>query len=126
MVLLTMTPSIVEALKQLQDDATATEAAPRAVAAEAGEPDLASPAVAQPVSHAQVLRLWKALPSRPDATTPAGATTLETLLAGARVYVPPPPPKPEPVCTPLAPPRPPPLLPPPLLFFCSLFRPAGR
>lgn len=54
------------------------------------EPSLAQPKIGNPISHGQVLALW-------NQTKELGLSTcnLETLLRGARVYVPPPPPKPE-------------------------------
>lgn len=81
MVLLTMTSSIAEGLKQLDEaynDAHATgpaEAAP-----------------GKPISHGQIVDLWKKLASDD------GSHSLERLLRGAQVYIPPPQPKPEPVC----------------------------
>lgn len=98
MVLLTMTPSMVEGLKRLQGDATSTENPKSAIAVVEGEPVLSSPNVTKPISHAQILRLSTALKALSEPETHATTTTLEALLVGARVYVPPPPPKPEPVC----------------------------
>lgn len=57
-----------------------------------GEPNLDTPAVGDPISHGQIIDLWKSL--RSDGHRDY---TLENLLRGARVYVPPPPPKAEPV-----------------------------
>jgi hypothetical protein len=56
------------------------------------EPSLAQPKIGNPISHGQIRALWKQ-------TKELGITTcnLETLLRGARVYVPPTIPKPEPV-----------------------------
>ncbi|UNI17573.1 hypothetical protein JDV02_003905 [Purpureocillium takamizusanense] len=82
MVLLTMTPSIVDGLHKLEAGAEHHPAEP----ADAGEPSLANPAVGKPISHGQIVDLWRRRPS----------SSLEQLLLGARVYVPPPPPKPEP------------------------------
>lgn len=86
MVLLTMTPSIVEAVNQLfgvgfDDIATSND-----------EPSLKDPSVGKPISHGQIVDIWKRL--KDDSSN---ATGLEQLLRGATVYVPPPPPKPEPV-----------------------------
>ena len=99
MVLLTMTPSMVEGLKRIQGDATSIDGTSTAmiICAE-GEPDLDSPEVAKPISHTQVLQLSKALKAISDAEKSAEKPSLEALLVGTRVYVPPPPPpKPEPV-----------------------------
>jgi hypothetical protein len=58
----------------------------------ASEPSLIDPKVGNPISHGQVLDIWRNWKSH-DETCPS----LETLLQGSRVYIPPPPPKPEPV-----------------------------
>ncbi|KAH8175071.1 endoplasmic reticulum-based factor for assembly of v-ATPase domain-containing protein [Sarocladium implicatum] len=91
MVLLTMTPAAVEALHQPRlgsvEDATTQEPE----AAIDSEPSLAQPEVGKPISHGQLVDLWKQLRETSDP-----APSLETLLRGAKVYVPPPPPKPEP------------------------------
>ncbi|KAI0122784.1 endoplasmic reticulum-based factor for assembly of V-ATPase-domain-containing protein [Daldinia grandis] len=85
MVLLTMTSSIVEAVDQLFrvgfDD----------IATSKGEPSLKDPSVGKPISHEQIVDIWKRLRDESGNTT-----GLERLLRGATVYVPPPPPKPEP------------------------------
>lgn len=91
MVLLTITPSIVEGLMSLpdrpeeerEDDATETQT----------EPQLAEPAVGKPISHGQIVGLWKSLKSSEQSPS----YSLEHLLSGSHVYVAPPPPKPEPV-----------------------------
>ena len=90
MVLLTMTPSIVEGLRALNG-------APFRVLREqaeqgGGEPDLAHAAVGRAVSHGQVIDLWKSLEAAGH-----GEYTLGMLLKGSRVYVAPPAAKPEPV-----------------------------
>ncbi|PHH80791.1 hypothetical protein CDD80_6881 [Ophiocordyceps camponoti-rufipedis] len=79
-----MTPPMVEGLESLgtadgieDDDST--------------EPSLARPAVGKPISHGQVVHLWTALQSSQHSPC-----SLERLLQGSRVFVPPPPPKPEP------------------------------
>lgn len=78
-----MTPSIVEALQTL--DTTISDTTPQ-------EPPLSNPAVGKPISHGQIIDLRNHLaPSDKD------RFTLEKLLRGASVYVPPPPPKAEPV-----------------------------
>lgn len=80
-----MTPSIVDGLNTLGAQATQLQ--------QDTEPTLANCAVGNPISHAQVLRLWKQLQSSTKSTA-----TLESLLVGAKVYTPPPPPKAEKVC----------------------------
>ncbi|PQE19346.1 ATPase vacuolar ER assembly factor Vma12 protein [Rutstroemia sp. NJR-2017a BVV2] len=57
----------------------------------ASEPSLADPKIGNPISHGQVLDIWRNWKSH-DESCPS----LETLLQGSRVYIPPPPPKPEP------------------------------
>ena len=59
------------------------------------EPSLSNPKVGNPISHGQVIDLSKELKSRG-----ISPRTLELLLRGARVYIPPPKPKPEPVSSP--------------------------
>jgi hypothetical protein len=90
MVLLTMTPSIVEGLHTLNRAAHGRQATTRPQGDD--EPSLGDPAIGNPVSHSQVVDMWKDLK---DARH--GEYTLEMLLKGANVYVPPPAPKPEPV-----------------------------
>ena len=100
MVLLTMTPSIVDALKLLDDlretdepgnDAGEQQPNPESAAATAASPE---PAVGNPISHSDIISLHKDLKAS-QSTTPK--YSLEQLLQGSRVYIPPPPPKPEPV-----------------------------
>lgn len=79
MVLLTMTPAIVEAVKDVSADKLRTDDAT----------PLLEPAVGKPISHEQIVRLWR---------MGGEASSLEGLLRGSGVYVPPPAPKPEPVC----------------------------
>lgn len=86
MVLLTMTPSIVEALQQ-SGAQKLTDKPPVE-----GEPSLESATVGNPISHGQIVDLWKALGGNN-----AAKYNLECLLKGSAVYIPPPPPKPEPV-----------------------------
>ena len=89
MVLLTMTAPVVEALKLRQSTATDDAEAPDASAATASkEPSLEEPAVGKPISHGQIVDLWKSKVSD---------HSLEQLLRGSQVYIPPPPPKKEPV-----------------------------
>lgn len=59
--------------------------------------------LAAPISHDQLIRLARRL--RPPSTDESNhgrpgltSTSLDALLRGTKVYVPPPPPKPEPVC----------------------------
>lgn len=89
MVLLTMTPSIVEGL-EIRGDVTPAASESESNAAHE-EPSLEAPAPGKPISHGQILDLWRHL--RDDHAD----YTLEKLLLGARVYITPPPPKPEPV-----------------------------
>jgi TMEM199 family protein len=90
MVLLTMTASIVELLTKL-DERNTDETAQEKIRSE--EPSLAAPAIGNPISHGQIIDIRKM-------ATAIGFKdyTLESLLQGACVYVPPPPPKPEQVC----------------------------
>ncbi|PFH63260.1 hypothetical protein XA68_15894 [Ophiocordyceps unilateralis] len=55
------------------------------------EPSLARPAVGKPISHGQIVYLWTTLQSWQHSSY-----SLEKLLQGSRVFVPPPPPKREP------------------------------
>ncbi|KAF5561212.1 hypothetical protein FPHYL_6291 [Fusarium phyllophilum] len=55
------------------------------------EPTLDDPKLGNPISHGQVVDLWKQLKAQGNSNF-----TLEQLLRGASVYIPPPPPKPEP------------------------------
>ena len=93
MVLLIMTPSIVEGL-EIRGELAIASSESESIEAN-NEPSLEAPASGKPVSHSQILELWKDLweGGRSD-------YTLEKLLHGARVYIPPPPPKPEPVSLP--------------------------
>jgi hypothetical protein len=98
MVLLTITPSIVEAL------AIKEPSNPEAVEAhhddneidapsqKPDEPSLDEPEVGKPIFHGQIVNLWKNLKAQGNSSY-----TLEQLLRGASIYIPPPPPKPEPV-----------------------------
>ncbi|KAI0148647.1 endoplasmic reticulum-based factor for assembly of V-ATPase-domain-containing protein [Xylariaceae sp. FL1272] len=93
MVLLTMTASIVEALKssesldlevELQADADS------AVGPDLQDPSLENPAVGNPINHGQIIDIWKSLRGKGHADY-----SLEQLLRGSTIYVPPPPPKAE-------------------------------
>ncbi|KAH9904311.1 endoplasmic reticulum-based factor for assembly of V-ATPase-domain-containing protein [Xylariomycetidae sp. FL2044] len=93
MVLLTMTASIVEALKHL--DETSSLELSQSLQDQTGNPDaktppLREPTIGKPISHAQVIDLWKRVKSRDSDTI-----RLEDLLRGSTVYMPPPPPKPQ-------------------------------
>lgn len=88
MVLLTVTPSILEALKILNNEAGSQPT----LLSHGDEPSLDDAAIGNPISHSQIVDIWTTLKN-------AGhdGYTLEMLLKGSRVYVPPPPRKPEPV-----------------------------
>lgn len=98
MVLLTMTPSIVEALGKLdapkptQQSETADSDEPTEsshILTE--EPSLDNPEVGKPIYHGQIIQLWQQLRAQSE------SHPLEQLLRGANIYIPPSPPKPEPV-----------------------------
>ncbi|KAK9773240.1 putative Endoplasmic reticulum-based factor for assembly of V-ATPase-domain-containing protein [Seiridium cardinale] len=92
MVLLTMTASIVEALKDV--DELSSAAVPELSSDEnrsTNEPNLADSTVGDPISHAQIIDLWKRLRAQNRTKH-----SLEELLRGATIYIPPPPPKAEP------------------------------
>ncbi|KAK2057222.1 hypothetical protein LY76DRAFT_606412 [Colletotrichum caudatum] len=108
MVQLTVTPSIVDGLQRLtetrssrdESNASKTDTAAQestsdgpatSVATPTEEPNLERPAVGDPITHGQVLTLWRDLKSEC-----IDGFSLEGLLRGASVYIPPPPPKPEP------------------------------
>ncbi|KAK1723341.1 hypothetical protein CaCOL14_012277 [Colletotrichum acutatum] len=107
MVRLTITPAIAEGQQKLAevrfgrriaatpDDAeqeTTSEIAIEIPATDkAEEPTLGNYVIGEPITHSQILDLWKSLK-----TEGIEGFSLEGLLRGARVYVPPPPPKPEP------------------------------
>lgn len=91
MVLLTMTPSIVEGLNSLP--ATSPAEHPDDANHAQIQATLADPEVGKPISHAQIVDLWRTL----KASGASPIISLEQLLRGSQVYIPPPPPKPEPV-----------------------------
>ncbi|KAI1459660.1 endoplasmic reticulum-based factor for assembly of V-ATPase-domain-containing protein [Annulohypoxylon moriforme] len=94
MVLLTMTPSIVEALNRLDGanlDALPQDRENNSASKPSSEPSLKDPEPGKPISHGQIIDIWKCLKGEQG-----NATRLEELLRGATVYIPPPPPKPEP------------------------------
>ncbi|KFG81964.1 vacuolar H+-ATPase assembly protein [Metarhizium anisopliae] len=99
MVLLTMTSSIVDGLAQL-DGMLSAEDMQQGTTGDAAhdghqqtdrEPSLNPPSVGKPISHQQIVDIWKKLRVNHNA-----GYSLEELLRGSQVYVPPPPPKPEP------------------------------
>ncbi|KAI6780233.1 uncharacterized protein J7T54_003012 [Emericellopsis cladophorae] len=95
-----MTAPIVEALERLpnpetasapqEDDATVSDPEPATATSHPTAPSLEKPTVGSPISHSQILDIYNALKQK------GHGTSLESLLVGAKVYVPPPPPKPEP------------------------------
>ncbi|KAK3313268.1 endoplasmic reticulum-based factor for assembly of V-ATPase-domain-containing protein [Apodospora peruviana] len=89
MVLLTMTPSIVEGLRSAQGPEKSQSQTDSQL--DEKEPSLNSPSVGNPISHGQVVDLWKLLRDKGDR-----GYSLERLLQGSNIYCPPPPPKPEP------------------------------
>lgn len=99
-----MTASVVEALQVLhhhpKDSAAAAEnQSPHGEEAPSTDvtnenPSLADPTPGNPISHGQIIATWRQLRAQGHERY-----TLEGLLRGAIVYVPPPPPKPEPVCS---------------------------
>lgn len=97
MVFLTMTSSVVEALKVLDEPTVASLSGDGDK-----EPSLAHSDHGNPISHGQIIKLWKHLKA-----SGCQQYTLEGLLCGATVYIPPPPSKPEPVCQYPRPPAPP-------------------
>ncbi|KAI9735924.1 MAG: hypothetical protein M1834_001390 [Cirrosporium novae-zelandiae] len=84
MVLLTMTPAIVSALQELHDTISLPQ-----------EPSLTNPAPGRPISHTQIIILFRALKESSKGLS-ENAYRLNDLLHHANIYVPPPPPKPEP------------------------------
>lgn len=89
MVLLTITPTIVEAIHSRNEIATPVD---KPVVDD--EPTLEDPAAGKPISHGQIVDLWKDLRGQEHENP---KYSLEHLLRGSTVYIPPPPPKPEPV-----------------------------
>lgn len=86
MVLLTITPTILEAIQRRNGIATPVD---RPVVD--GEPTLEDPAAGKPISHGQVVDLWKDLRGQEQ---DKAKFSLEHLLRGSAVYIPAPPPKP--------------------------------
>lgn len=89
MVFLTITPSIIEGLQAWR---AIPNSNPKDLELNESDPPLDNAGVGSPISHGQIIDLWRALKD-------AGRKeySLEGLLKGSGVYIPPPPPKPEPV-----------------------------
>ncbi|RYP68047.1 hypothetical protein DL771_006888 [Monosporascus sp. 5C6A] len=90
-----MTASMVEAIQILGENVHSDIPEREEINAESKDdkdgPSLEDAAVGKPISHGQIIDIWKKLKARGDSDI-----TLERLLRGAAVYAPPPPPKPEP------------------------------
>ncbi|KAJ4019232.1 hypothetical protein NW766_002938 [Fusarium irregulare] len=92
-----MTSSIVEALATVEPTETPEnedhdgENETQESSQPANEPSLDDPKIGEPISHGQIVDLWKRSKAQDNTNY-----TLEQLLRGASVYIPPPPPKPEP------------------------------
>lgn len=84
MVLLTVTTSILKALQKVPDGPSKLQ--------RDGEPSLSDVDIGSPISHGQIMDLRNLLKAGDHKEY-----SLEVLLRGSEVYVPPPPPKPEPV-----------------------------
>ncbi|EXF73862.1 hypothetical protein CFIO01_07327 [Colletotrichum fioriniae PJ7] len=107
MVQLTITSAIAEGQQKLakvrlgrrieatpedaEQETTSDTTGDTAATVKAEEPILDDYVVGNPVTHSQILDLWKSLKMEG-----IEGFSLEGLLRGARVYIPPPPPKPEP------------------------------
>ncbi|KAJ0299821.1 hypothetical protein COL516b_008940 [Colletotrichum fioriniae] len=107
MVQLTITSAIAEGQQKLakvrlgrrieatpedaEQETTSDTTGDTAATVKAEEPILGDYVVGNPVTHSQILDLWKSLKMEG-----IEGFSLEGLLRGARVYIPPPPPKPEP------------------------------
>jgi hypothetical protein len=97
MVLLTITAQIVGALQALGDsndglDLDLLNDTAQAPVVKYEELSLKDPEIGQPITHGQIIEIWKESMRRGHAEF-----TLEDMLRGATIYVPPRPPKPEPV-----------------------------
>lgn len=93
MVLLTMTPAMIDAIYEYQ---ALTASEPSAVSIKlADEQDLENPTVGKPISHGQVVDLSTTLLQHHKSHD--RTFHLDHLLRGSTLYVPPPKPKPEPV-----------------------------
>ncbi|KAI1801259.1 endoplasmic reticulum-based factor for assembly of V-ATPase-domain-containing protein [Daldinia bambusicola] len=82
MVLLTMTPSIVDAINRLRKDEIEDEGLQNKESnsntTENSEPSLKDPSIGKPIRHGQIIDIWKRLKSEKDEST-----KLEQLLRGA-------------------------------------------
>ncbi|KAG6001064.1 hypothetical protein E4U21_004707 [Claviceps maximensis] len=85
-----MTPAMVDGLQAVGASSTSLHAGPVDEPPPTSDPSLRDPAVGNPISHGQIVDLWKTL------NRDQPSHSLEQLLRGSRVYSPPPPPKPEP------------------------------
>ncbi|OTA98870.1 hypothetical protein M426DRAFT_68909 [Hypoxylon sp. CI-4A] len=87
MVLLTMTPSIVEVLNKLgetnDNNVQVDQDTPDSTSS--NEPSLKDPSVGNPISHGQIIDIWKCLKSE-DGGKNGKTTRLEELLRGATIY----------------------------------------
>ncbi|PKK48144.1 hypothetical protein CI102_7356 [Trichoderma harzianum] len=88
-----MTPSIVDALKLLGEQRKVDEPGDDGSQNQPETDSSTEPAVGNPISHSEIISLYKKLGA--SETSPP-RYSLEQLLQGSRVYIPPPPPKPEP------------------------------
>ncbi|KAM0249530.1 hypothetical protein ACHAQJ_008997 [Trichoderma viride] len=91
-----MTPSIVDALKQVDEHRKADEPSDNASQdqiKDAAASSSTEPAIGNPISHDDIISLYKRLSAIESL---ALKYSLEQLLQGSQVYIPPPPPKPEP------------------------------
>jgi hypothetical protein len=99
MVLLTMTPAMVAAIRESHRLLLDSSGAAREQGTEAtSEPSLDDPRVDKPISHGQVIDLSRRMCQySKDDLEGQSLYHLDTLLRGSSVYVPPPKPKLEPV-----------------------------
>lgn len=93
MVLLTVTPTLVAAIKEYHQ--LQTETAENAVESEFS---LLEPEIGKPISHEQVLIISKCLKKKAVQGDAPPPYRLNDLLRGSHVYIPPPKPKVEKVC----------------------------
>ena len=94
MLYLTTTPTIVEALEKIQSLERRTIEKDKSEVEKRTEPSSSNIKIGNPISHGQLIHLSKQLKARK-----LSPNSLDKLLRGSRVYIPPPPPKPEPVRT---------------------------
>ncbi|KAI9882885.1 MAG: hypothetical protein M1823_005371 [Watsoniomyces obsoletus] len=93
MVLLTITPAMVNAIRAYQSLPKSSSA--QTISHPPEEPSLDDPVEGQPISHGQLFDIITVLESSENEKHD-DRYTLDYLLRGSKVYVPPPPPKPEP------------------------------